>query len=315
MHKGAILGKETGKPCALSIIASRRDLICVRQKLAGINDHQWDYYRIGTFYELISMDLPNRCLSRGEIRIHLENTDLREPHQMEFSETDLQRFFSQKHPEWLSEIASTQLEHWKRYKPGKYFLFAAIEAVEIPLCIRVAPYAALSRFSHLLTQKQLTRCVLRSPNGAVIHAFDEIPSEKRRSYLLRYPNEALLYSLNKLTDADLSICAVLEMKTAFRLRVTMPPERRALVLSHSLMIASIGLTGDQLALLQMEIKTSITEHPAQWLASDVNGFPSIFQSLEEFVDMRIDPLIVTSLLRNTGSLDKQSLADFISQKI
>ena len=317
MHRGGILGRKAGKTCALVINVRPGDLICVREKLAGIVDHQWRYFRIGNSYEPIPADLPNRCLSKREAITHLKNTDSRETHEMEFSEEDLRKLFVQRHPDWLQRIACRQLSHWRTSKPEKFFLFAPgeIAGVDIPLCVKIAPYAALARFQDRLDRKQLEHCLLHSPLGAVKYAVGMIARRKRRHYFSKFAREALLYSADRLSETDFMYCVALEMGTAFQTRNRMSPERRALVLAHSYLIVGAGYSGDALARLHEEIRESIVEHPAQWRASDPQGFPSIFQGLLEYVNMKIDPITILTLLRTTDPADQKAIAQSIVQGI
>ena len=317
MHRGGILGKEAGKTCALLVKVRPGDLICVREKLAGIVDLQWRYFRIGNSYEPIPAELPNRCLSKREAKTHLKNTDSRETHEMEFSEEDLRKFFVQKHPDWLQRILCMQLFHWQTFEPEKFLLFAPSEiaGIDIPLCVEIAPYAALARFQDRLDRKQLAHCLMRSPLGAVKYAVGKIARRKRRHYFSKFAREALLYSADRLSETDFMYCVALEMGIAFQIRRTMSPERRALVLAHTYLIAGAGYSGDALARLHEEIRESIVAHPAQWRASDPQGFPSIFQGLREYVNMKIDPITILTLLRTTDPADQKAIAQSIVQGI
>ena len=314
MHRGGILGKEAGKTCALLINICPGDLICVREKLTGTVDHQWRYFRIGSSYEPIPAELPNRCLSKREAKTHLKNTDSRETHEMEFSEEDLRKFFVQRHPDWLQRIACMQLSHWQTFKREKFLLFSPSAIAEID-SFKIAPYASLARFQDRLDRKQLAHCLLHSPLGAVKFAVEKIPYKKRRSYFSQYAREALLYSADRLSETDFIYCVSLEMGTAFQTRNRMSPERRALVLAHSYLIVGAGYSGDALARLHEEIRESIVEHPAQWRASDPQGFPSIFQGLLEYVNMKIDPITILTLLRTTDPADQKAIAQSIVQGI
>lgn len=317
MHKGAIIGKEAGENCALIILVSRGDLICVREKVVAVENHQWRYYRIGERYELTPKNLPNRCMSKKEIALLIENSDLREDHEMEVTDDDLRRVFSQKHPDWLQRITQRQLAHWQKHKLAKFFLFAPLvgEEIDIDQCAKIAPFAALARYQERLSRKQFAQCISRSQIGAVMYAVDKIPSSKRRTYLLNHPREALLYSARKLSNSDLRFCASIDMVTAFRIRDKMEPERRALLLAHSYLLAGIEKSGNSLTALQDEIRVSIAQHPEQWRASDPEGFPSIFEGLAEYVGMWIDHATLRVLLENTGVNDQHVIAQFITHGI
>lgn len=322
MHRGACLGKEAGKPCALIVMVRRNDVICTRENIVGAIEPRWNYYRIGNHFELIPMELPNRCHSRKEIGVILTNHDLREPYEMEVSDFDLEKFFSQRHPHWLQEIARRQIFHWEQNKPKKFFRFAFIpfapsEAAgeDIGRCVTKAPCAALARFQDRLSAKQLAHCLSRAPAAAVIYAFEKIPVEKRRTFLLDHAKEALLHSATRLSDEELGFCASLDMFTAFRCRTKMEPERRALLLAHSYLIIQFGNNGASLTSLQSEIRASIMEFPAQWRASDPAGFSSILEGLSKCVGLSLDTETMTNLLQKTEGADRLEIAQLIASKI
>lgn len=311
------MGKEAGKPCALIVLVRRNDVICTRENIVGAIDPKWNYYRIGNHFELIPMEFPNRCHSRKEIGVILTNRDLREPYEMEVSDYDLEKFFSQRHPHWLHAIARRQIFHWEQNKPKNFFRFAPSEAAgkDIGRCVTKAPCAALARFQDRLSANQLAHCLPRAPAAAVIYAFEKIPVEKRRIYLLDYAKEALLHSASRMSDEELGFCASLDMFTAFRCRIRMGPERRALLLAYSYLIIQFENNGTSLASLQSEIRASITEFPAQWRASDPGGFLSIFEGLSEYVSMSLDTETMTKLMRKTGGADRLEIAQLIASKI
>lgn len=317
MHKGAVIGREPDKTCALLIWVSRGDVICLREKLIGMEDHQWRYFRIGNAYDLIPLEIPNQCLAKHEMLYYLENVDLRESYEMAPTDDDLVKFFAQKHPKWLQLIADNQIQHWQTHKPKKFFRFAPVATVEgdISRCVKISPFAALARFQDRLTAYQLACCISRSPKGAVMFALDKIEAEKRKAFLIDHAKDALLHAAEKLSDADLHLCSSMHMFTAFQIRDRMPPHRRAIVLANSYMIAFFASRGLPMDPLHEEIINSICEHPAQWRASDPAGFSSIFKGLSERIDMTFDSGMIATLFKKTAPADQQALAEFISSHI
>lgn len=317
MHRGAVLGREPTKNCALVIWVSRGDVICLREKLVGVKDHQWRYFRVGTSYQLISLETPNRCMAKNEVLEFLENVDLREPYRMEPSEDDLVSFFAQRHPLWLQAVADQQINHWQHHKPKKFYRFAPaiIVGKNIQHCVKIAPFAALARFQNLMTPNQLAQCISKSPMGAVMFAVDKIDQNIRNTYLIDYAKYALLHSIKKLSDADLNLCSSVDMFTAYQVRNLMPSDRRAILLANSYMIAFFENHGRPMDNIQEEIRASIIEYPAQWRASDSGGFPSIFNGLRDYVFMDFDPLVIAALFEKAAPGDQQALAEFISSRV
>lgn len=311
MSKGAVLGRETGRTCAFVIQVRRHDLICIREKLLGVEDHRWRYFRINQEFEPHGLDLPNRCLSKRECSQLLEVTDHLELEQTDFDDDALRTFFAQSHPAWLQEIADRQIDHWDRNKPDKFFRFAESAGREIPRCVIESPFAALARFQHLLDKSQLDLCLLNCPKAAVMFATDKIPLHKREDYLIDHAREALLFAADKLSDTELGLCASIEMFAAFHYRSWLAPDRRAILLANSYLVSFFATRGGPLSDLQDEIRKSIIEFPRQWSSSDPDGFPSILNKLKKHVEMEIDPMLISELLEKADPKDRKLLADYI----
>lgn len=317
MHRGAIIGKEPGRTCVFVVSVWKNDLICTREKLSGAEDHRWNYYRVGDSFQLIPLGLPNRCHSKHEIGKLLTNIDTRDIYEMEVSDRDLEKFFSETHPNWLQDIASRQIFHWENNKPKKYFRFAPfkVASTNICRCVKLAPCTALARFKKILNPGQLAECLKRSPAEAVRYAFKQIPLKKRRSLLLHHAKEALLYSISHLSDEDLRYCASLDMGTAFQCRLHVDFERRASILAHSYLIIGYGNCGSSLKSVQEEIRKSLEDFPGEWRASDPDGFSSIFRGLLEFVGMEVSPGTMAVLLEKTEGEDRLEIARLIASNI
>jgi len=146
-------------------------------------------------------------------------------------------------------------------------------------------------------------------------ALDKIPPHERGSYLLDHPKEALQFAADSLSDVELAFCSQFDMITAFRCRTKMTPERNAILLAHSYLIAFSESAGRSLSDLHEEIRASIIGFPQQWRNSDPGGFPSIFLGLSEYLSMEPDPVIVTALLIKTEPEDQQAIANFIASQI
>lgn len=317
MSKGAVLGRQQGKTCALIVHIQQQDLICVREKLMNIEEHCWRYFRVDSQFHPVSLELPNRCLSKRECAGLLLTTETAELDQIDFSDEGLLSFFAGKHPDWLQAISDRQISHWQRHKPDKFFRLAPSEAAvrDIPSCVKESPFAALSRFQDQLDRTQLALCLIRDPRAAVMFALDKIHPLKREGHLTDYPKEALLFASEKLTDEELALCAKFDMFTAFQYRNRMVPERRAILLASSYMIACSFGMDSALDELQEEIRVSLIEFPEQWRASDPGGFPSILAGLMEHVDMDVDYETISALLEKACPADQKALANLIAQRI
>lgn len=317
MSQGAVLGREAGRTCAFVVQVRAHDLITIREKLLEVEDHRWQYFRVSPGFELLPLDLPNRCLSKRECSKLLEVIDPVELDQTALDDDGLRRFFAQRHPDWLQEIAVRQITHWNGNKPDKYFRYACTEAAEqeIPRCVRESPFEALARFQHLLNKAQLALCLLNCPKAAVMFATDKIPPLKRETYLMDHAKEALLFAADNLSDKELGICASIEMFTALQCRTWMAPDRRAILLANSYLVSFFATRGGPLSALHEEILKSIVEFPSQWSSSDSGGFPSILYKLKKHVALEIDPMLISKLLEKADPEDRKVLADFIASSM
>ncbi len=317
MSTGAVLGREPGKTCALIVHVRLQDLICVREKLREPDGHCWRYFRIGSEFIPVALDLPNRCLSKQECLPFLSIKETDELDQIDFTDEGLRSFFAQRHPAWLQAIADRQIAHWQQHKPDKFFRLAPTEAAgsDIPRSVAESPFAALARFQDRLNKTQLTRCLRRCPRAAVMFALDKIPPCNRKRLLVEHAKDALLFAADRLADDELALCAKYDMFSAFQCRNRAAPERQAILLANSYMIASSPTMGNALAAIQEEMRASIIGFPDQWRASDPGGFPSILCGLMDHVGMDFDPEIINALLKTASSEDQQALTQVIAPLI
>jgi hypothetical protein len=317
MSTGAVLGREPGKTCALIAHVRPLDLIGVREKILQVDKYSWRYFRINNHFHPISLSLPNRGLSLEECVALLSVKDTIELDQIDFTDAGLQSFFAQRHPGWLQAIADRQIDHWRRHKPDKFFRLAPVNFAgrDVSRCVTESPFAALARLQDRLNKTQLSLCLKQCPRAAVMFAFGKIPHHQRNSYLSDYPREALLFAADKLSDAELALSAKFDMFTAFRCRTIMTPERHAILLAHSYLIAFSVISGGSVARLHAEIRASIISFPKLWRDSDPGGFPSIFSSLMDHLNMDLDPMVVNALLEKTEAGDQQDIANLITQRI
>ena len=124
LSTGMVLGRETGKSCALIVHVRPYDLIAIREKLLGVKEESWKYYRIaGNFHPQI-LSRPSKCISVMESMELLKIKDTSELEQIDFKEGPLRSFLAQRHPRWLQQIVDRQLRHWRDTKPESFFQLA-----------------------------------------------------------------------------------------------------------------------------------------------------------------------------------------------
>lgn len=317
MSTGAVLGRTPGKPCALIVNVHRFDLIVIRDVSNRFEIDSWKYYRIDQNYHPIPVHHLSGCISIKECATMLEITDTRELDQIDFRDETLRNFLSQTHPRWLHEIVQRQLLHWLTIKPRSFFKFAPRKCVvgRLDHCVKVAPDMALARFKDSLTNLQKSQCVIASPAAAISHVFDEIPISKRNNCITSHPNEALLFAANRLTIRQLKVCTHFQPAAAFRSRVKMSPNRRAIILAATYpFLFAINYDGP-LTDLHDEIWCSILAFPERWIQSDPNGLPSLLTGLRLHVGMGLDSDTLTALLELLEPPHKQALVSYIASSI
>lgn len=317
ISRGAVLGRKTGHACALIVDVRPRDLIGIRENHLGTEDCTWLYFRVDADYRPVALNLPNCSISQEECAQLLKITETLELDQVDFTDDTLQRFLNQKHPGWLQEVVDRQIAHWREQKPEKFYRLApmALAARDIAGCVRASPLAALARFKDQLNEAQLARCLIKSPKGAVMFAMEKIPPSKREKYFLDHAHEAMKFASHILTDKELNYCASIHMFSAFELRTTMSPERRAILLANSYMVSFFADFGNSHEALLSEIRRSLVEFPRQWCESDRGGLPAILEGLKTFANFPHDPALISELLEKAEPKDRKVLVDYLVSKI
>jgi len=314
MSTGMALGRKTGKTCALVVHVRPHDLIAIREKLLGVKQESWEFYRIaGNFHPQV-LSHPSRCISIQECMelLHIKNTN--ELVQFDSQEGPLRSFLAQRHPHWLQQIVDRQLTHWRDTKPESFFRLAprAVVARELPRCIEVPPMPALAHYKGLLNKHQLASCIRRSPKAAVMFAFNRIPSSKRRDYIIDNAKEAIECALEKLSDEEFRLCAHINPWTAFRRREQMDPRRQAVTLAYFYPYAFVDNFGGSLADLQHETLLSLLRFPDQWRACDPMGFPSILKGLHDNLGIKYNQFTFNTLLGKVAPEDRPAIANFFA---
>lgn len=310
--KGAVLGRNNRESCALILHVRPHDIICVKERLRGCVDYLWHYFRIAADYTPVPLDLGERCPSEGKLSDLLEISEIEELDQIDANDLWLRSFFAQRHPTWLQAIVDRQLDHWKQHKPQKFQRLAptVIEntGYRTP---RVSPFTNLSLFRLRLASANRACHATKYPNLAVKNTTEWIPPLEREMYLLDHGHEALLHAAEYLSNEELAVCALINMDTAFSVRVNMRPERRAILLANSFRISFLTDYGGSLPELQDEIRKSIVAFPNHWAASEAGGFPVVLRNLAKFVDMPQDPTLISELLEKSDPKDRKILLDHI----
>jgi hypothetical protein len=317
LSTGMVLGRKPGKTCALIVHVRPHDLIAIREKLLGVKGESWKYFRIaGNFHPQI-LSLPDRCITMKESIALLQIKDTNELDQIDFKEGLLRSFLAQRHPHWLQQIVDRQLRHWRDTKPESFFRLAprAVIASELPRCVEVAPIPALAHYKNQLNKHQLASCIRRCSKAAVMFAFDNIPSSKRRDYVIDNAKEALECALEKLSDEEFRLCAYINPWTAFHRRERMAPKRRAITLAYFYPYAFVHDFGGSLANFQQEALISLLRFPEQWRACDPKGFPSILKGLQVHLGIKFNKFAFNVLLEKVAPEDRQEVANFFASFI
>ena len=118
---------------------------------------------------------------------------------------------------------------------------------------------------------------------------------------------------DKLTHEDLRICASNHPFTAFRMRMKMPPEKRAIMLANTYQYSFLANFGKPLPVLQKEIIDSIMLYPDEWLRCHAHDYGKIFHGLETHVDLNNRSKIATTLLDGMADNHRHLLARFIGR--
>jgi len=117
----------------------------------------------------------------------------------------------------------------------------------------------------------------------------------------------------KLTVEELRLCATNHRYTAFKVRIKMPPEKRAIMLARSYQFSFLADYGNPLPVLQKEIIDSIMLYPDEWLSCHDNDYGEIFDGLETHVDLRNRTKIAMTIFGGMADNHRHLLARFIGR--
>lgn len=311
-----VIGRAKGKTCALICYVRRNDFIGTREVFPSGRE-VWSYYRIDASFRPVPFVGKTRSPDKADRDSFLFPVNDPVPLPIVCEESDARRFFSQRHPAWLQEIVDRQIAQWRESSPEFFFRFApsALQERGLEKCVKQAPFAALARFKGLLDAIQMSRCVKRSPRGAVIHALEHVPEHLRANYLLDHCRSALYFSADNLSDPELKFCAKIDCDTGYLIRKLLPPQRQAIALASSYFIHFLR-EPDSMEEAHREITESIAAFPEQWQDSEPGGLAEVFEKLAKRIGWRFDALLFAEILRKkdhsrgAGPLE-QFLADML----
>ena len=313
--RGAVLGRQSGKPCALVIDVRRRDIVSIRENICVLTGFSWRYFGIDDEFQPLPLSLPSRRITVAEFGSMRGTYNDGGVPQVDLSEESMRSFLAETHPEWLDHILTRQINYWRVTKPASLFRLAPAHMTENDLrnCVRKEPFLALAHSKHRLTKGQLAACVRGSLRGAVMYASEMLTPEQLEESIYEHPKEAILFVWNKLTDGELRICASNHPFTAFRMRVKMPPEKRAIMLARSYQYTFLANFGKPLPGLQEEIIDSIIHYPDEWLRCHNNDYGKLFHGLEVYVDLKNRSWIAMTLLEGMAEEHRPLLARFVGR--
>lgn len=314
---GTVLGRDAGKTCALLIHVSPHDLIAIRETLPGMVGDSLRYFRIDADFQPRRIPPSNRFQSPSARRSLLKIKNTNELNQMDSTKGFMKLFFAQKHPTWLQQIVDRQLMRWRDNRPSSFFRLASSVVIEsaLPDIVETSPFSALACAKARLDAGQLVSCIQRSKKAAVMFAFDQIPQEKRKDYIMTHPYEAVEFAWPNLTDQEFRLAVHQDRMKAFGCLEKLPPHRQATILAYSYPYAFLAHYGGSLPRLQQIILTSLKTFPDEWIMCDGKGFALLFKGLRDWVKLEIDISLINTLLHRLNPVNRQALTIFISSRI
>lgn len=315
IYRGSVLGRESRRTCALIINVRRGDIISIRETILGLQDYQWRHYRIGDNFQPLALDLPNRRITVDDFLGMTETCDGEHVPQIDLSKETMREFIAETHPDWLNQILTQQIAHWRTNKPASLFRLAPSYMTDSDLrnCVRNEPFLALAHSKHRLSKRQLARCVRASLKGAVMYAPEMLTPSQIAESIYEHPKETIRHVWDKLTVEQLRLCATNHRHTAFKMRIKMPPEKRAIMLARSYQFSFLADFGKPLAPLHAEIVDSLTHYPDEWLCCHNNDYGQIFCGLKIHVKLEVNAKVCTALLEGMREDRKDLLARYIGR--
>lgn len=315
ISRGSVLGRESRRTCALVINVRRGDIISIRETIRGLQDYQWRHYRIGDNFQPLALDLTNRRITVDEFVGMTKASDGEDVPQIDLSKKTMREFIAETHPDWLNQILIQQFAHWRTNKPASLFRLAPSHMTEsdLRICVRKEPFLALAHSKHRLSKRQLARCVRASLKGAVMYAPEMLTPSQIKESIYEHPKETIRHVWDKLTVEELRLCATNHPYTAFKMRIKMPLEKRAIMLARSYQYSFLADFGKPLAPLHAEIVDSLTHYPDEWLCCHNNDYGQIFRGLKIHVKLEVNAKVCTALLEGMHEDRKELLARFIGR--
>lgn len=313
--RGAVLGREAGKSCALVIDVRRQDIVSIRENILGLTGFSWKYFKVDDEFQPLPLSLPNRRITVSEFVDMSGSCDDDGVSQVDLSEKSMRSFLAESHPDWLDQILTRQINYWRATKPVSLYRLAAAHMTENDLrnCVRLEPFLALAHSKNRLTKRQIAGCARKSLKGAVMFASEMLTAAQLKESIYEHPKETLRHVWDKLTVEELRLCATNHRYTAYKMRIKMPPEKRAIMLARSYQFSFLADYGKPHALLHAEIIDSIMLYPDEWLLCHDNDYRKIFDGLKTHVDLNNRSKIAMTIFAGMADNHRHLLARFIGR--
>jgi hypothetical protein len=316
--RGALLGRDPGKPSALILDVRKRDLISVMERSACDGNFTWRFYRIGHNFEPEPLDLPSDSFRLDDLRDHIELSDLNPDVQVDCCDNLLKDFLAEPHPDWLAEILDRQIQHWRAHHPERFYRLAPSRSTEQEFydCCQKFPLLTLGNFQDRLSTEDVYWLAQRSLKGAVMHAFHVLTDAQIKKAIDEHPGEMIRHAAAKLTDRQLRTCIHKEPQVAFHCRWTLPSRRRAAVLAIAYPGCFLHYHDNPGRALHWEVIASITKHSDVWLSIHKHkGFEAVFDGLRRYLGMKVDSRALWEMFGGMDSEIRPLLSRYIAKYI
>jgi hypothetical protein len=315
--KGAVLGFDATRPCALLLLVQRGDLISLGDKIVGDTSASWTHYRIGRDFNLEDIANEGPILPSAKVREWML-PDVALFHQASGDDDALREFVNDpRHPAWLLPILERQKKKWRTNRLSKFYHLvpSEVQVAEIPQVVKLAPGAALRFFATRLTKRQIRNCVRRDLTSAIIHAFGHIPPTQFKKALRYHPGLLLTHQGNRLPENLISHCVRYDPFVAFNVRKSFKPEIHARILAATCCLPFGLFRSGDVSQLPTEIAFSFLLYPVEWLETYHHDFSELFRVIERHGQMKTCPTLIGFLMRNLPPQHLPGLFRFVSDRI
>lgn len=311
--RGAVLGHEHGKPCILVITVVRGDLVSLA---APDSTTGWRHYRIGPDFELLPFPIQDRKLTPDELNHHVNLECCEQLEQLSDCDDALRDFLDRKdRPDFVSQALARQIWKWRKRRLDKLFHLvpSMVKNGEIPFLPNISPFTGLRFFRKRMTEKQILRCIHRSPEGGVLFAFERMTPAQIERAIKECPGTLITHRHSRISDKQLDRCAQYDPFAAIKTRAAMNPRRHAILLARSYLLAFPMQPGGTMDDFHAEIIGSLTRFPDVWLNAHQQDYGEIFGCLSQHAEIRIDHGFIQTLLGKISIKHRKHLADHIAK--